>query len=135
MVKDESSASSLELEYISKCCLLILTRKYEEALSILRDGLEQNLKSADQIEVGKLIKRLQSLVEAIEISLEKDFGVIWRKKASQNDLPNNLPEPCCSFCAKKRSAVSKIIAGHGGYICNECVEVCLQILAESDDGE
>jgi len=36
----------------------------------------------------------------------------------------------CSFCAKEESAVSKIIAGPGIYICDECVQLCNGILDE-----
>lgn len=36
----------------------------------------------------------------------------------------------CSFCEKTREDVKKIIAGHGVYICDECVEVCHQIILE-----
>lgn len=35
----------------------------------------------------------------------------------------------CSFCAKAGSAVEKMIAGPGVYICNECVGLCNDILA------
>jgi hypothetical protein len=35
---------------------------------------------------------------------------------------------CCSFCAKPSSAVEKVIAGPGVYICNECVELCNNVL-------
>lgn len=34
----------------------------------------------------------------------------------------------CSFCGKSHSEVRKLIAGPGVYICNECVEVCSNIL-------
>ena len=34
----------------------------------------------------------------------------------------------CSFCGKSHSEVKKLIAGPGVYICNECVEVCSNIL-------
>lgn len=40
----------------------------------------------------------------------------------------------CSFCAKASSAVEKVIAGPGVYICNECVELCNDIL-RSEQGE
>jgi hypothetical protein len=36
----------------------------------------------------------------------------------------------CSFCAKEDSAVAKVIAGPGVYICNECVGLCNAILEE-----
>ena len=37
----------------------------------------------------------------------------------------------CSFCGKTRDEVNKLIAGHGVYICDECVKICDEILAES----
>ncbi|MFT4177660.1 MAG: ATP-dependent Clp protease ATP-binding subunit ClpX [Luteolibacter sp.] len=34
----------------------------------------------------------------------------------------------CSFCGKSHSEVKKLIAGPGVYICNECIDVCANIL-------
>lgn len=36
----------------------------------------------------------------------------------------------CSFCTKPSTAVSKLIAGPGVYICNECVGLCCDILQQ-----
>jgi hypothetical protein len=36
----------------------------------------------------------------------------------------------CSFCTKPSSAVAKVIAGPGVYICNECIQLCNDILKE-----
>jgi ATP-dependent Clp protease ATP-binding subunit ClpX len=36
----------------------------------------------------------------------------------------------CSFCGKPKNEVSKLIAGPGVYICNECVGLCNEIIAE-----
>ena len=36
----------------------------------------------------------------------------------------------CSFCGKSQDEVKKLIAGPGVYICNECVELCNDILEE-----
>lgn len=36
----------------------------------------------------------------------------------------------CSFCAKSKSEVEKVIAGPGVYICNHCVDLCNTIIAE-----
>lgn len=42
----------------------------------------------------------------------------------------------CSFCGKSQEQVSKLIAGpNGTYICDECIEVCNEILEEEMDGE
>ena len=37
----------------------------------------------------------------------------------------------CSFCHKSAKDVKKLIAGRHVHICDECVELCVQILAES----
>lgn len=34
----------------------------------------------------------------------------------------------CSFCLKPSTAVAKLVAGHGVYICNECVALCGEII-------
>ncbi len=36
----------------------------------------------------------------------------------------------CSFCGKQRNEVRKLIAGPNVYICNECVELCREIVQE-----
>ncbi|MEN9243509.1 MAG: ClpX C4-type zinc finger protein, partial [Gloeomargarita sp. DG02_5_bins_242] len=36
----------------------------------------------------------------------------------------------CSFCGKSQEQVRKLIAGPGVYICDECVELCNEILEE-----
>jgi ribosomal protein L37AE/L43A len=35
----------------------------------------------------------------------------------------------CSFCGKPQRRVKKLIAGPGVWICNECVVLCVQIMA------
>ena len=39
----------------------------------------------------------------------------------------------CSFCGKHQEQVSRIIAGPGAYICNECVHLCMSILDDAED--
>src|SRR5271170_6131506 len=36
----------------------------------------------------------------------------------------------CSFCGKSQDQVKKLIAGPGVYICDECVDLCNEILDE-----
>jgi len=40
----------------------------------------------------------------------------------------------CSFCGKSQEQVSRIIAGPGAYICNECVQLCMSILEDAEEG-
>lgn len=39
----------------------------------------------------------------------------------------------CSFCGKPQDQVRRIVAGPGVYICDECVSLCQEIVAESND--
>ena len=39
----------------------------------------------------------------------------------------------CSFCGKPQSAVNRLIAGNGSYICDECVRLCMGIIDENYD--
>ena len=36
----------------------------------------------------------------------------------------------CSFCGKTREKVKKLIAGPKVYICNECIELCVDVVRE-----
>jgi len=51
-----------------------------------------------------------------------------RKKAEGDGLK-------CSFCNKSQRDVRKLIAGPTVYICDECVDICLDIIAEEKEGE
>ncbi|WP_086427586.1 ATP-dependent Clp protease ATP-binding subunit ClpX [Staphylococcus cornubiensis] len=44
-----------------------------------------------------------------------------------NDDEENLK---CSFCGKDQDQVKKLVAGSGVYICNECIELCAEIVEE-----
>ena len=45
--------------------------------------------------------------------------------ANKNEQP-----PVCNFCGRSGDEVERLIAGPGVFICNECIEVCLNILEE-----
>ena len=42
----------------------------------------------------------------------------------------NKDQLCCSFCGKSQSEVKKLVAGRGVYICDECIQVCINIVAD-----
>ncbi|MBX2800032.1 MAG: ATP-dependent Clp protease ATP-binding subunit ClpX [Myxococcales bacterium] len=51
-----------------------------------------------------------------------------RKTGNGKDL-------CCSFCGKSQKEVRKLIAGPSVYICDECVELCNDIITEEYERE
>lgn len=52
----------------------------------------------------------------------------------KEDIPTNTDAPLkCSFCGKSQTMVKKVIAGPGVYICDECVVLCVEIIAPSEE--
>ncbi|WP_028326130.1 ATP-dependent Clp protease ATP-binding subunit ClpX [Desulfatirhabdium butyrativorans] len=52
--------------------------------------------------------------------------------AKKDDHKDNL---YCSFCGKNQNEVAKLIAGPAVYICDECIKICSEIIAEENDTE
>ncbi|ODS55431.1 MAG: hypothetical protein ABS36_09700 [Acidobacteria bacterium SCN 69-37] len=40
---------------------------------------------------------------------------------------------CCSFCNKAQAEVRKLIAGPSAFICDECVNVCVEMMSGDHD--
>src|SRR5277367_4582072 len=52
--------------------------------------------------------------------------------AKHDDRSGNL---VCSFCGKSQEEVRKLIAGPSVYICDECIDLCNDIIAEEVEQE
>ena len=50
-----------------------------------------------------------------------------------DDVVSNGPESRCSFCGKKQDDVDKLIAGPDVFICDECIELCNEIVQEKKE--
>ncbi len=50
--------------------------------------------------------------------------------SDNSDNKNNGETLHCSFCGKSQDEVKKLVAGRGVYICDECIEVCINIVAD-----
>ena len=51
-----------------------------------------------------------------------------RRRATK---PRKFDARCsCSFCGKRQDQVRKLVAGPGVWICDQCVALCVEILAE-----
>jgi ATP-dependent Clp protease ATP-binding subunit ClpX len=51
-------------------------------------------------------------------------------KKNNNDDNNTSRELFCSFCGKSQDEVRKLIAGPSVYICDECIDLCNDIISE-----
>ena len=55
-------------------------------------------------------------------------GTVKRKGPNNGDL-------LCSFCGKNQDKIKKLIAGPSVYICDECIELCNDIMVEENERE
>ena len=56
--------------------------------------------------------------------------MFWRTRKTSPNSPSADGDLFCSFCNKSQHEVRSLIAGPTVFICDECVEVCNDILSE-----
>ncbi|AVV51370.1 MULTISPECIES: ATP-dependent Clp protease ATP-binding subunit ClpX [Leptospira] len=53
--------------------------------------------------------------------------------AKKTSGTNGKQKLFCSFCGKEQDAVKRLVAGPGVYICDECISLCNEIIAEDHE--
>lgn len=86
------------------------------------------MKAMKNVDWKKVIKVLAK----IQQTEGKDDGELNKLLDKWEEVYDDVfKEPLkCSFCNKTQHEVKKLIAGPGVYICDECVELCCEILDE-----
>ena len=46
----------------------------------------------------------------------------------------DAPIACCSFCLKPDTEVKRLVAGPAVYVCDECIDLCCQIVNDVPEG-
>lgn len=74
-----------------------------------------------------------------EPEVELSAGRIWKREdieawitAHPERVPRRADLPTCSFCGKTETAVAKLVHGPETHICNECVDVAVDVLWDED---
>ena len=105
-------------------------------LSIMTTFIASGESQRTDFRVGVLIKidaETQQQVEWLDRELKVGDEITIKIVEAENyDAPMNgrTQSLQCSFCGKQQDEVSKLIAGPNNYICNECVVLCSQAIAE-----
>ncbi len=64
----------------------------------------------------------------------RDINPLEDAMSHKEDTPTFAEAPLkCSFCGKSQTMVKKVIAGPGVYICDECIFLCVEIIAPSQE--
>lgn len=93
-------------------------RTPESVRRFLRWLLESFAERLTELEEDQALSRI-----ADELSAESVKRGSTRRAVKQ-------AEARCSFCGKLRHDIAKMIAGPNVNICNECIEICNEILAD-----
>jgi hypothetical protein len=133
MDQSEKKLFPADLGFFMRCKRAISNQEYRNALEILTEGLDDLLENDEQIGNASLIMHFQAIVDELESTLKNTYGDAWGLQAQDAGRPRESRKIACSFCKKTQTQVAKIIAGPDVYICDECVEICGQIISESTE--
>src|SRR6266700_7378324 len=120
MPKEEATNRAGAFELITICMNAIGERRYRDALTSLDEGISKQLASPNEVNATEFLNRFKTLLAYLDSRLSEDFGEQWETQPYEEDQT----EIRCSFCGKTEPEVSKIIAGPGVFICNECILSC-----------
>jgi hypothetical protein len=89
----------------------------------------EHLLAALALDPGSRARRVLGHLGVSTAAIKKELdcyvgpGKRRRRKRGKADL-------ACSFCGKSQKQVKKLVAGPGVYICDECIGLCNEVLAE-----
>lgn len=100
----------------------------------------------DREKAYRLIERLETLAQEEGVSFAKMVECGWIMMRREKDIDRlvsgdvHIPSHTagkhknlyCSFCGKSCTEVKKLIAGPSVYICDECIDICNDIIGEHD---
>jgi hypothetical protein len=75
----------------------------------------------------------RELTPRSSIVIEQNKNRRMQMPDSENHGP--VDPDCCSFCDRTEPEVGKLIAGHGAFICDACVQLCLAVVEAKAPGD
>jgi len=115
-----------------ECADLVNDQKYGAALRIFQQAAGKFLDSRSAPKRGEIARELLQIGTALEETLKKALGDNWDVHVPKSDAEGK--HVACSFCGKDQSEVRKLVAGPSVQICDECVELCTNIVNEEAEG-
>jgi|GEM_PF-5501581 len=98
-------------------------QRYDEALLILEECINSAKRENKELFVEHLLK-LQQITER-HSAIARDNPDLSEANIRERESSKKI----CSFCGKTKIEVWLMISGADGCICNECVDICNQIIA------
>jgi ClpX C4-type zinc finger/Sigma-70 factor, region 1.1 len=63
------------------------------------------------------------------LDIEAIIAALNEESIQLTDRASQTPDPSCSFCGKAQPEVLQLIAGPRVFICDECVQLCVQSIS------
>jgi len=114
-----------------ECADLVSDQKYGAALRLFQEAVGKFLESRSAPNRGEIARELLQIGTALEETLKRAIGDDWDAQVPKFD--DDAKHAACSFCGKSENEVRKLVAGPSVHICDECIELCKNILVEELD--
>ena len=114
-----------------ECADLVSDQKYGAALRLFQEAVGKFLESRSAPNRGEIARELLQIGTALEETLKRAIGDDWDAQVPKFD--DDAKHAACSFCGKSQNEVRKLVAGPSVHICDECIELCKNILVEELD--
>jgi hypothetical protein len=114
-----------------ECADLVNEQRYGAALRLFQRAVGKFLDSKSPPKRGEIARQLLQIGTALEETLKRAVGDDWDSHVPKFD--DDARQPICSFCGKPQGEVRKLIAGPSVHICDECVELCKDLVAREID--
>jgi len=92
----------------------------------------EHLLAALALDPGSRARRVLSHLGVSVAAVKKGLGGYVGRGKQRRRKPGKA-DLACSFCGKSQKQVKKLIAGPGVYICDQCIDLCNEIVAEQDE--
>lgn len=66
-----------------------------------------------------------------KLSIDEALSAFVKKWVAVISEEGSHSPPDCSFCGRSSTEVQKLVAGPRSYICNDCIEVCADMVKNS----
>jgi hypothetical protein len=109
---------------LTECVRFIGERQYHKALYAFEEIMDKLVEAKKSPRGSHVAAELKKLVAALEDSLS------FKPPSKSETDRAEAAALVCSFCGKNQDEVRKLIAGPAVYICDECIDLCNDIIAE-----
>src|SRR5262249_27793445 len=114
-----------ETSVVAQFTARMIAKEYEAALAELNAALNHARKDADDTNRIEFFENLKEYIVTQWSDAIRSAEL--RRQAETHGDPNAVR---CSFCGKGNDEVKQVIAGPGVFICNECIAICNEVLAD-----